>query len=603
MSKKIYFSFFFFAILFSFVSCTDSLSSKTQTDINLNIDLSKILRSARNEGENQHSQTVEVTPVLEVAIYNAQNYNATSNSPENLTLITQAKSNVSDGVANVKLIDIPVGINAIVFAELSFSNGTSTEVMYSGNSDVFRVKSSDNKVSLVLKKVGDSDDLLDVNVPFEMYTLYKKSSSGEEVSEVNLNEASITSDTEKETTVSVVTPDNSDSVWTYFVHPVNNFRFTENGNYKVSVDLKAGENTTVVGIAAARADYFFTVNSDWTTCEFETGYIQGSDKHQFTIGLGLSSEIQIKNLKIEKLEENTTLPSLVFDISKHAINEYLQYDRVEKIVEVTRDDSQDGYNITINAPLSHSESLSDGETEISQDVNFHLRSYATDKLGANRVAFNMSYNDEESQFYTSYNADTASPNSNSWNNTPTTEFTKDVKIDFPNYVENDELTVDVITTSESAVTSPVSFTISNFGVKSVTDDAFSDKIFVIKTKKIDDNGSENYIVLDSYNKKVELDLSIHSSYEFDVLMFNKTDDDNGFSPTNDDWAECTRFIYSGEEQYIAGITGLNYTGSGDANDPKFNLEYVGNSDCSVKIGLDENYNVVIEDSSSSSGGD
>ena len=160
MSKKFYFIFsiLVFAILFSFIGCTDLLNPKTQTDINLNIDLSKIIKSARSSGDSQSSISLGENPVIKVAIYDAKNFDATSNSTENLTLITQAQASIGgDGIARVKLNDIPIGIDAIVFAELSFSNGTSTEIVYAGNSDVFKVKPTDNKVSLVLNKVANSE--------------------------------------------------------------------------------------------------------------------------------------------------------------------------------------------------------------------------------------------------------------------------------------------------------------------------------------------------------------------------------------------------------------------------------------------------------------
>ena len=171
MSKKFYFIFSIsvFAILFSFIGCTDLLNPKTQTDINLNIDLSKIIKSARSSEDTQSSISLGENPVIKVAIYDAKNFDATSNSTENLTMITQAQASISeDGVASVKLNDIPVGIDAIVFAELSFSNGTSTEVVYAGNSDVFKVKPTDNKVSLVLMKVVvDDEPPTDINPPVD----------------------------------------------------------------------------------------------------------------------------------------------------------------------------------------------------------------------------------------------------------------------------------------------------------------------------------------------------------------------------------------------------------------------------------------------------
>ena len=80
--------------------------------------------------------------------------------------INQAK--IVNNEAKVKLNNIPVGIYAIVFAELSFSNGNATEVMYAGNSEVFRVEASNNKISLVLKKVCNSETYPDNTKPEEI---------------------------------------------------------------------------------------------------------------------------------------------------------------------------------------------------------------------------------------------------------------------------------------------------------------------------------------------------------------------------------------------------------------------------------------------------
>ncbi len=604
MSKKFCFvCILVFAILFSFVGCTDLVSPKTQTDINLNIDLSKIYKSVRNEGDVQHSQTVEITPILNVAIYNAKNYNATTNSPENLILITQVQSNISaDGIASVKLSAIPIGIDAIVFTDLSFYDGTSSQVVYAGNSDVFTVKASGNKVSLVLKKIDDEpsvDDPAD-ELSYEEYTLHKRDDEGNE-KEIG-NSDSMNSSTTDVTTITLNDYEKSTSVWTYYVQLINNNRFSEDANYKVSVELKtSADDTAVVGIAAARADYFFTINDKWTTCEFETGYVKGSDSNGFTIGVGLSSETQIRNLKIEKLEEETNLPSLVFDISKTAIQSYLDdTNRAPQIVEVTKNDEASGYNIKINAPLSHTENSDDGTQKIIQDVKFHLRSYATENTGANTVSFDIE-NIGNTDFETSFNADTASENSISWNNNPTSfarSSTDKASIDFPNYVTNDELTVDIITNSLAVVES-ANFTISNFGVTE-SNEPFADKIFVYKTKTDNDNNGYVFTKIENLgDTSISLSIPKSNSKAFDVLMFNNDDwNTESNSPEDDCWNEATRFTlidnsienlayfydYSGGESYIVNGTSDN--------------------DITVKITLGSDYKLKIEknDSSTSGGG-
>ena len=171
MSKKVFnvFSILCFALVLCFMGCTELINPKTETDINLNIDLSKIIKSTRNTGETQSSVSIGENPTIKVAIYDAKKYNATTNSTDNLDLITEAQAKIVNNEAKVKLNNIPVGIDAIVFAELSFSNGNSTEVMYAGNSEVFKVKASDNKVSLVLKKVCNSETYPDdTNTSYEI---------------------------------------------------------------------------------------------------------------------------------------------------------------------------------------------------------------------------------------------------------------------------------------------------------------------------------------------------------------------------------------------------------------------------------------------------
>lgn len=171
MSKKVFnvFSILCFALVLCFIGCTELINPKTETDINLNIDLSKIIKSTRNTGETQSSASLGENPTIKVAIYDAKKYNATTNSTYNLDLITEAQAKIVNNEAKVKLNNIPVGIYAIVFAELSFPNGNSTEVMYAGNSEVFKVKASDNEISLVLKNVGNSETSPDdTNTPYEI---------------------------------------------------------------------------------------------------------------------------------------------------------------------------------------------------------------------------------------------------------------------------------------------------------------------------------------------------------------------------------------------------------------------------------------------------
>ena len=70
MSKKVFnvFSILCFALVLCFIGCTELINPKTETDINLNIDLSKIIKSTRNTGETQSSASIGENPTIKVAI-------------------------------------------------------------------------------------------------------------------------------------------------------------------------------------------------------------------------------------------------------------------------------------------------------------------------------------------------------------------------------------------------------------------------------------------------------------------------------------------------------------------------------------------------------
>ena len=105
MSKKVFnvFSILCFALVLCFIGCTELINPKTETDINLNIDLSKIIKSTRNTGETQSSASLDENPTIKVAIYDAKKYNATTNSTDNLDLITEAQAKIVNNEAKVKL--------------------------------------------------------------------------------------------------------------------------------------------------------------------------------------------------------------------------------------------------------------------------------------------------------------------------------------------------------------------------------------------------------------------------------------------------------------------------------------------------------------------
>ena len=367
------------------------------------------------------------------------------------------------------------------------------------------------------------------------------------------------------------------SVWNYYLKS-NNINFQPNSNYKITVEMKA-EADSVVAIQAANADMFFTVGKEWTTCTMETGFIEkqlDSTRNAITFGIGLSQKTYFRNLVIEEISDDG-LPTLVFDITTEGINQYLntqnKADKIIDVEKVTLADNKLGYSITINTPLSNN--------NLEQYVKLHLRDYAKN-IGANNVSFTVT-NTGSNPFATSFMADTASNNSMAWNNVRTpVDFNgfNTCNIDFPNYAVNDELTVDVITGSDNVYSNyPVEFTISNFKVEEpvATSTPFANKIFAIQVE-------ETW----THAKEVEACIPAGGSIKFDVGMFSSWDTTtNNNMPSFED---VTRFFYTGNIP-----EGLTYSTGTDDSGPTYTVTNNSNAAKIVKISLNEKYEVVIED--------
>ena len=374
-----------------------------------------------------------------------------------------------------------------------------------------------------------------------------------------------------------VTLDNTgNSVWDYYLKSTD-IKFTEKNNYKITVEMKA-EADTVVAIQAANADMFFTVGTEWTPCTMETGFIEkelDESRNGISFGIGLSKITSFRNLVIEPISsDDDGLPTLVFDITTEGINQYLSTtNKADKIIEVEKTTDTDNklvYNITINAPLTNGNSV--------QNVKLHLRDYAK-SVGVNNVSFKV-LNTGSNPFATSFMADTASNNSMAWNNVRTEVVSANsCNIDFPNYIENDELTVDVITGSSVTYQNyPVKFTISEFKVEEpvATAGPFSGKIFAIQV-------GETW----TQEKSVEVTIPANNNIEFDVGMFNVWDSSQNKPSSFDD---VTRFLYTGDTKITDN---LSY--SSDPNAPTYTITNNSSSDVKVKITLDADYKVQIEE--------
>lgn len=376
----------------------------------------------------------------------------------------------------------------------------------------------------------------------------------------------------------------SSSVWDYYVRTNESVSFSQEKNYSVSVDLKSEGGDTVVGIQAAYADMFFTVGTDWTTCTFETGYLDKAlpdGKNGITIGSALASKVYISNLVITEIDDDN-LPTLAFNVTKTGINNYLANEnKAENIIEVEKTESNDGYAITINTPLA-SNNYDSTNTYLYNDVTLELRDYAKNK-GINKVAFDFQTSDT---VYTSIVADTISPNSMAWNNKRQTE--ESLSTIFPVFEEGEEVTASIIKISNADVTSQnkTSFSIKNFKIEKI--EAYSNKYFAIKTPDTT-TGGDKYT--ESQSVPVSEAITIpgnNASKEFDVLMYNKND-------SGIDWDEVTRFIYSTEEKPINSLR--YYIG----DDGKYYIQNTGSSEISCKITLTEDFTVQIEEGTTTGG--
>ena len=155
--------------LFCITGCKDLLISQNaaKTSININLDLSKLIKTSRN----QTSQ--EVTEyLLKIEAYNAENYQENA-EVENLPLLTQAKSKVDvSGLVKVTL-EVPIDSNVILVAKLHKiidENTESEKPLYKGKSEIFKVKESDNKIHLVLTKTNSD---LDIDISLNTQSTYK----------------------------------------------------------------------------------------------------------------------------------------------------------------------------------------------------------------------------------------------------------------------------------------------------------------------------------------------------------------------------------------------------------------------------------------------
>ena len=153
MKSKIFIFTTLILVVFLFVitSCDNFLNAQNKTTININLDLSKILKTSRNE-----TTTIPTEYILKVFAYNAATYKP-EDEIQNLPLLTQTENKV-DINGNVKArLDVEIGLNVIFVAKLYQIEAE--KPLYAGKSEVIKIKATDNKVHLVLTRENADLDI------------------------------------------------------------------------------------------------------------------------------------------------------------------------------------------------------------------------------------------------------------------------------------------------------------------------------------------------------------------------------------------------------------------------------------------------------------
>ena len=371
-------------------------------------------------------------------------------------------------------------------------------------------------------------------------------------------------------TVSITTPTRSLDVYTYCLIS-DDFTFVNGKNYKVEVDLCAKE-TTVVGIAAARADMFFTVGTESKTYSFETGCLNADLSKGITIGTALSEETIVKNLKITEIADSN-LPTLSFNISKTGIQEYLMGENNSSpIIDITK--TENGYKFGLN----------------STGVTLEIRDYV-DESGLNKASFNMT---SDSVGNAAFLAKVEDSKINVWSSEETdiSDSSKEYSILFPATKENQECVVRIL--SESTGTGTLS--ISDFNVEKVDSNSVENemktagKVFAIKTQSFEENEvSDTWKIAQKLPFSVEATIPAGQSMVFDVLMLDAFE-----TASEINWDDCTRFLYDTDSDKIIADK-LKYTHSTTANGDTFSIVNISTNEVSCSITLTENFTVEINE--------
>lgn len=135
-------------ILFCVQSC-QGINNQKRATINIKLDLSKLIKSSRNEIASG-AITNSTNFILKIFAYDASTYKENFEI-ETLPLLTESESKVDiNGIVKVSL-DVQIDLNVIFLATVHY--GESEKPLYTGVSEVFTVKEKDNKVHINLTKM------------------------------------------------------------------------------------------------------------------------------------------------------------------------------------------------------------------------------------------------------------------------------------------------------------------------------------------------------------------------------------------------------------------------------------------------------------------
>ena len=382
--------------------------------------------------------------------------------------------------------------------------------------------------------------------------------------------------------ISVAPDSDSESVWTYFgtVSPSSSTQgYTfQKGDNKVSIQMKASEKT-VVAIAAARADMFFTVDTEWKTFEFNTGYLNEKLTKAITIGVGLSTEVYFRNLSVTPIQsteqdKDNTLPTLSFDINKTGIQEYLSSENSNPIIQVSQ--VENGYSIEVQASANNFDLSIRSYAVPSKlnNVNFTLQNVSDTTLTSSLLGFSVKGNEENN-----------SSNVNCWSTK--VNYNENNNIVFPAFSNDDSsdlvpCVIQGIVDTGLENNNSLSFSLLNFSSSSIDSLEDTGKVFAIKTGPDDNQNWQQKTTLDNFS--LEIDGSTSSVLQ--VVITDAFEDGKQVWDSNSYYCQFSNYIKDFNSSSLIELnndTVNRFTTITNNSSSKIN--------CTAQI--DPNFNVVI----------